>query len=503
MLDGNSCSLAHTAQNASLLLLSLAFLPLDTAILAASYFAQLLSKLYSGLLGKNVRTSNAAPQKSRKTVLVTGVGMTKGLCLARLFHNAELEQGCAIRVIGADFEPMRTPVPGRVSVALDKFYRLQKPSPEAGGSARYVQGLLDVILREKVDLWVSCSGVASAVEDGEAKEIVEKRTNCRAVQFDVSTTQTLHEKDTFIEQAKSFGLTVPDTHTIKSVDAVTKALSNAPAGRKYILKPIGMDDSARGDMTLFPKSTPEETFQHISRLKISEKSPWILQQFVKGTEYCTHSLVVRGKVKAFVACPSAELLMHYVALSPGSALSRAMLGFTETYAKKGGAGFTGHLSFDFLVEDDSPTDPKDIVLYPIECNPRAHTAVALFNDTPEMIKGYLSVLDNDSVNEKAGSIIIPVQPAKYYWVGHDLVAEILFPLIGVAPWRINGADFAKAIGGFLSHLLFWKDGTYEWWDPLPWFFLYHVYWPLQFFHAIRTGSRWSRVNVSTLKSFGC
>lgn len=503
MLDGDSSLFAHAAQNASLLALSLAFLPLDATILAASYVAQWLSKLYSALLRNSPRTSNDTQQKPRKTILVTGVGMTKGLCLARLFHHAGLEGGHAIRVIGADFESMGTPVPGRVSIALDKFYRLQKPTPETGGSARYVQGLLDVILREKVDLWVSCSGVASAVEDGEAKEIVEKRTSCKAVQFDVSTTQTLHEKDTFIEQAKSFGLTVPDTHTIKSVDAVLKALSNAPSGRKYILKPIGMDDSARGDMTLFPKSTPEDTFQHISRLKISDKSPWILQQFVKGTEYCTHSLVVRGEVKAFVACPSAELLMHYVALPPDSALSRAMLDFTETYARKSGNGFTGHLSFDFLVEDDSPKDPKDIVLYPIECNPRAHTAVALFNDTPEMIRGYLSVLENTSQNQKAGKVIVPVRPAKYYWIGHDLVAEILFPLISPTPWKINGADFARSIGTFLSHVTFWKDGTYEWWDPMPWFFLYHIYWPLQFFHAIRTGSKWSRVNVSTLKSFGC
>lgn len=500
MLDANSPWHAHAAQNALLLVLSMAFLPLDVTILAASYLARFLLHFFPAHPQRRARTDDGSPRpSSSKTILVTGVGMTKGLCLARLFHKA----GMGIRVIAADFEPMGTPVPGRASAAVDEFYRLEKPTSGPGGSGRYVEGILNVISREKVDLWVSCSGVASAVEDGEAKEIVEKRTSCRAVQFDVATTQTLHEKNTFIEQAKSFGLTVPDTHTIKSVKAVWDALSNAPPGRKYILKPIGMDDSARGDMTLLPKNTPEATEAHISRLKISEKSPWILQQFVKGNEYCTHSLVVRGQVKAFVACPSAELLMHYTALSPDSALSKAMLIFTETYAGKCGSSFTGHLSFDFLVEDDSPTDPKDIVLYPIECNPRAHTAVALFNDTPEMVKAYLSVLDDGSSHQQGETIVTPVSPAKYYWIGHDLVTGLLFPLMSFVSLRSNASDFGKALRQFVSHILFWKDGTYEWWDPMPWFYLYHVYWPLQFFHALRTGRRWSRINVSTLKSFGC
>ncbi|KAK3044781.1 hypothetical protein LTS18_000367, partial [Coniosporium uncinatum] len=52
------------------------------------------------------------------------------------------------------------------------------------------------------------------------------------------------------------------------------------------------------------------------------------------------------------------------------------------------------------------------------------------------------------------------------------------------------------------HLLSWKDGTFEVQDPLPWFVLYHVYWPAQFVQSLRTGNWWSRVNVSTGKMFG-
>ncbi|KAG9590125.1 hypothetical protein KCU90_g14242, partial [Aureobasidium melanogenum] len=50
---------------------------------------------------------------------------------------------------------------------------------------------------------------------------------------------------------------------------------------------------------------------------------------------------------------------------------------------------------------------------------------------------------------------------------------------------------------------FWKDGTYEIWDPLPAWWLYHVYWPFQFAKSLVTGFKWSRINVSTTKMFGC
>jgi len=416
--------------------------------------------------------------------------MTKGLVLARSFKRA------GHRVIGADFGSFS---PGRVSNALDAFYPLQKPTPKAG-SGPYVQSLLDIVTREHIELWVSCSGVASAVEDGEAKEVLESRTSCRAIQFDIATTQTLHEKHTFIQHTKEIGLTVPETHTIQSRPDVDDVLRKAPPGRKYIMKPIGMDDSVRGDMTLLPKPSAEETAAHLDKLRISKRSSYILQQFISGKEYCTHALIVEGKVKVFVACPSSELLMYYEALPDDSALSRAMLRFTEEYSAKGGAGFTGHLSFDFLVEDPCPKNWKDIVLYPIECNPRAHTAVALFGNTPAMAGAYLSFLPHS--NGTAQKLVItPLMPKRYYWIGHDLITLVLLPLLHLATNQISFQKCISSVAESLVHVLTWTDGTFDIQDPLPWWWLYYVYWPMQFLACLEQNRRWSRINVSTLKMF--
>lgn len=125
--------------------------------------------------------------------------MAKGLRIARAFHQT------GHRVIGADFEPYSIPVSGRFSTAIDKFYRVSKPSAQHG-PAHYSRDLVYIVEKEEVDLWVSCSGVASAVEDGQVMELLERKTKCKSVQFDVKTTATLHEKDSFIRYTESLGL---------------------------------------------------------------------------------------------------------------------------------------------------------------------------------------------------------------------------------------------------------------------------------------------------------
>ena len=503
MLDAQSSQLQHALQDLSLIALSLLCLPFTTLFTS-------LALVYNYLFPATAITRrDAAVRKSGfqpKTILVTGVGMTKGLTLARMFHSE------GHNVIGADFSPYAC---GRVSKSLAKFYTLTKPTSQSG-SAPYIEGLLDIISKETVDLWVSCSGVASAVEDGEAKEIVERKTACRAIQFDVATTQLLHEKHTFIDYTRSIGLPVPETHAIASREAAEKVLLKAAKGRKFIMKPIGMDDANRGDMTLLPRGSKAETSAHLSKLRISRQSQWIVQQFVDGPEYCTHALVINGVVKAFVACPSAELLMHYEALPATDGLSQMMFEFTRQFAAKHGKGFTGHLSFDFLL-DRSAGLAGEGVLYPIECNPRAHTAVVLFTETPGLVEAYLSILQPEKKQSNGHTIstalnanktaapITPHRTDKYYWIGHDFITRLLRPifLLSTLQADISLSQFGDAVAALGEHILLWRDGTFERWDPLPWWWLYHVYWPVQFAIALGRGKKWSRVNVSTTKMFEC
>ncbi|KAK4696225.1 hypothetical protein P7C71_g1655, partial [Lecanoromycetidae sp. Uapishka_2] len=513
MLTGSSSLRLHLGQNAALFILSILFLPLSTFILFASYVARpFLSNQNASR--RRIRYSPHTPTFHPRTILVTGVGMSKGLTLARSFYLA------GHNVIGADFEPYGIPVCGRFSRSLHKFYAIPKPNA-SDGSIYYINALLRIIQNEKVDLWVSCSSVASAVEDGQAKEVLERRSDCKCIQFDVHTTRMLHEKDTFIAETLRLGLPVPETHNVTSRAAVHKVLHESPRTKKrYIMKSVGMDDASRGDMTVLPRRTLSQTYDHLSKVPIAKDKPWVLQEYVKGEEYCTHALVIENEVKVFVACPSSELLMHYESLPSDSALSKAMLRFTAEFVKRSGREMTGHLSFDFLIEEKITEKGAEMGLVPIECNPRAHTAVVLFEGMEkQMTEAYIFATkpqkqqklvkpdmnghsggDAERTDEKP---VMPKYSTKYYWVGHDLVEFVVYPLLQLLFRQLTLAAYLQGCTTFLEHILLWKEGTYELWDPLPAWWLYQVYWPGQFLACILQRRKWSRVNVSTCKIFGC
>ncbi|KAF5012347.1 hypothetical protein FDECE_1574 [Fusarium decemcellulare] len=488
----------HFLKNLSLLILSLVLLPTDTFVALGVYLWQRLT---------SSPPSTPRNGQDRVTVLVTGVNMAKGLSLARMFYR----QGH--RVIGADCHSLS---PGRVSRAIDKYYRLPLPSDPAKASVNdaYLARLLEIVQQENANLWISVSDVTAAIEDAAVKEIIEARTNVKVIQLGVEDVRRLHEKDTFIEHTKSIGLTVPTTEIVNGreeiIDFLTKhgGLEHKTGAKRYLVKPVGVDDIARFSMPLLPLGSEQDTLARIDSIPFKEaKCSLIVQEFISGPEFCTHALVIRGRVCAFVACRSATVLMHYSALPADSPLSKAMLDFTLKQAEAGGEEFTGHMSFDFLIEkeDEDATEPgieKHVTIYPIECNPRVHTATVLFNNTPEIIDEYLSVLSESSPKPLSTLPLTPTNPQDYYWVSQDLVELVLHPLyLGLFRGTMARSDLDSSFKAFVQHFLYWKDGTYESWDPWPWLWTIHVYWPAQFAWYMVTGSIWTKLNVSTGKAF--
>jgi len=170
---------------------------------------------------------------------------------------------------------------------------------------------------------------------------------------------------------------------------------------------------------------------------------------------------------------------------------------------------TGHFSIDFLLDEDDPEPDLMKKIYPIECNPRAHTAVVLFADEGEdMSEAYLSILPDHkpkkiSNNHRKDTIVMPSPSSSYYWIGHDIITLMILPFWAFFTMKTSLTNFVVSWLDFLDHLLLWKDGTYEIWDPWPMWWLYCVYWPGMFLVAILTRSWWSRCNVSTTKMFRC
>ncbi|KAF5018009.1 hypothetical protein F66182_10035 [Fusarium sp. NRRL 66182] len=489
-------------KNLSLLLLSVIFLPINAIFALGAYLWDRSTS------DATRRLQNDQDSLDKPTILVTGVNMAKGLSLARMFHRR------GHRVIGADCHSLS---PGRVSRAIDAYYRLPTPHDPSKTSMNdpYLNRLVEIIRHEDVDLWVSVSDVNAAIEDAAVKEIIEARTSAKAIQFGVEDIRRLHDKDAFIEHTKSLCLAVPLTEAVEDREDVINFLTRngglelKPGARQYLVKPVGVDDVARFTMPLLPLASEDATLERIDSIPLqSAKCSFIIQEFITGPEFCTHALVIRGRVCAFVACRSADVLMHYSALPADSPLSKAMLEFTLRQAEEGGDSFTGHVSFDFLIhkEDQDAAQSgadKQVTIYPIECNPRVHTATILFNNTPEIVDEYLSVLSTSAPRRSLSTPpLSPTNPQQYYWVGQDLVELVLYPFYQTLFQGTMGAsDIRRSIRKFAQHLIYWKDGTFQAWDPMPWLWMMHVNWPVQFLWYMSTGNTWIKVNVSTGKAF--
>jgi hypothetical protein len=476
---------SHTWKNLSLIALSVLCLPVSAALVLLNLILQRVNGRDKVLQSEGRSTGVT----QRKTILVTGVSMTKGLSIARV-----LAQNTPHRIIGADISPLS---PGRFSSAIARYYRLD--TPNGNDAEPYIDSILSVIRNEKVDLWISCSSVIAAVEDGQVVRLAQKQAKeagrrFEAIQFYEDVVEKFHEKDKFIDYIQSLDLPIPESHRVTSPEeALSVLLQNVgdkkDGNKQFIMKPIGVDDHARNAMmTLLPFDSPSQTEKYIHNLNVTKTNPFQLQQFIKGNEYCTHALIIRGKVKAFCSCPSLELLMHYEPLPAHSKLNQEMLAFTSRVVADGGTTFTGHLSFDFLVEDE-----ENVKLYPIECNPRAHTAVVLFEKTPEMADAYLSALDYRKDSGEKENPVFPRSPtSSYYWFGHDLVSFLVLPfldaLFGAGGW----GECAQGVRTFWRHFKDWRDGTLTVADPWPFFVLYHVYWPAKFLDCLLRGKEWSR-----------
>ena len=103
---------------------------------------------------------------------------------------------------------------------------------------------------------------------------------------------------------------MPDTHRITDAQQVLD-FDFSGATRPYVLKSIAYDPVHRLDLTRLPFGPPAAMAAFVRSLPISEDNPWILQEFVEGTEYCTHSTVRDGRLTVYCCCESSAFQVNY------------------------------------------------------------------------------------------------------------------------------------------------------------------------------------------------
>jgi carbamoylphosphate synthase large subunit len=396
----------------------------------------------------------ATPQ----TILISGGKMTKALQLARSFHNA------GHRVILV--ETHKYWLTGhRYSWAIDRFYTVpDSRSPE------YPQAILEIVKNEGVDIYVPvCSPIASYY-DAEVQAILFPYY-CDVMHVDVDTLQRLDDKYEFATTAQALGLRVPKSFKITHPQQVID-FDFANEQRQYIIKSIPYDSVRRLDLTKLPCDTPAETAAFVKSLPISESKPWVMQEYIPGQEYCTHSTVRNGHLQLHCCCESSAFQVNYQQIDRSDIES-----WIRTFASN--LDLTGQVSFDFIQAND------DGQIYAIECNPRTHSAITMFYNHPGVAKAYL--------NPPLDRTVQPLNTSRpTYWMYHEI-------------WRLVTHLYSPQITWQrLQTIAQGKDAIFEWDDPLPFLMVHHWQIPLLLLGNLLHPKQWIRIdfNIGKLVEIG-
>ncbi|MFM2311560.1 MAG: hypothetical protein RLZZ04_836 [Cyanobacteriota bacterium] len=381
---------------------------------------------------------------SPKTILISGGKMTKALQLARSFHNA----GHRVILI----ESHKYWLTGhRFSWAVDRFYTVPKPQ-----ALDYTSALLKIVQNEEVDVYIPvCSPVASYY-DAQAKEVLSK--HCEVMHFDPEMVQKLDDKYQFSMIATSLGLSAPDSHCITQPQQILDFdFSQRP--QKYILKSIPYDSVRRLNLTQLPCATSTETADFLEELPINEQTPWIMQAFIPGQEYCTHSTVRDGELQLHCCCQSSAFQINYEMVDKPEIES-----WVREFVR--GLNLTGQVSFDFIEADDG-------CIYAIECNPRTHSAITMFYNHDDVARAYL---------ERDFPAIQPLKSSRpTYWIYHEI-------------WRL--VTQPRNIRQRLKIIASGKDAIFSWSDPLPFLMVHHAQIPWLLLGNLFQLKSWLRIDFN-------
>ena len=386
----------------------------------------------------------------KDTILLTGGKMTKSLQLARLLSKA------GYRIILTEEKKYRSS--GHAwSNCIDAFYLLPSVSEDY---LEYEKTLVSIVEKENVSLMIPVASPVSVYRDAELKKNIGEKLNI--FHFLEDDLGVLDNKFNLCQKARELGLPSPDVYLIKSKTDLSN-FDFESTKKKFILKSLSYSPVERLKRPLLPFVGHNEYFE---TLDISSRRPWVLQEFVEGREFCTHSTVRNGKILLHCCCESSEFQLRYKHVD-----NPDIYGWVEKFVKA--MNLSGQISFDFIIRPNGE-------VVPIECNPRTHSAITTFYNSCCAAKSYIS-------NEKPGEsniLCLPDPEAKEtYWFYHEL-------------WELFKSRSFVEIRDRIKLIFFGKEAILDSRDPLPFMMVYHWQIPSLLIQAIKSRATWVRIDFN-------
>jgi hypothetical protein len=218
----------------------------------------------------------------------------------------------------------------------------------------------------------------------------------------------------------------------------------------------------RLDLTKLPGDDRAAMATFVRSLPITVDRPWIMQAFIAGQEYCTHSTVRDGELRLHCCCKSSAFQVNYEMVD-----HPAITAWVKRFVK--GLNLTGQVSFDFM-------ETADGQIYAIECNPRAHSAITMFYNHPDVAAAYLT---------PGATLIQPLRSSRpTYWLYHEI-------------WRLmTHWRSPKRVWQRLKIIAHGKDAIFDWADPLPFLLVHQLQIPWLLLQNLWQGKGWVRIDFN-------
>ena len=179
----------------------------------------------------------------------------------------------------------------------------------------------------------------------------------RVLAEDFAKLRAVHSKWQFLTLAQNCGADVPVSARVQTLD---EARAWA-AGRPMVLKP---EFSRFGvHVRLYRNGIPDDA------PPLADLGAWVAQTLVRGQEYCSYSVVDRGRLLAHALYRPDWRMSTSASFYFAPVRIDAIRTFVANFARK--LDFTGQLSFDWIQQADGRVSP-------LECNPRATSGCHLF-----------------------------------------------------------------------------------------------------------------------------
>ncbi|TCS96856.1 ATP-grasp domain-containing protein [Hazenella coriacea] len=351
----------------------------------------------------------------KMTILLTGGRAPATLELARLIHDA------GHRVIVADSIP--TPV-SRYSNAVSRMVLLPAPRTHR---KQFLSTLEKVIQEEQVDILIPTCEEVFTVASGLAK----LSPLCHVWTEPLSVLNQLHNKWLFIQTAKQLGFRVPETFQVESIEELKFYLQQHGEESKWVIKPV----YSRFASKMFFVTDVNDPLPDIP---ISKQEPWLVQEWIEGSQICTYSLANQGMMTAhtayrttFTAGIGSSICFRH---SHHNHLQKEVEKWIHHFS------FTGQIAFDWI---ETPSGE----LVPIECNPRLTSGIHLFSPEDRIDYAF------DPTYE--GKTVIPQQDRR------QMLALAMYS------YGLSSIRSFVQFKNWLRTVCSSQDVLFRWKDPLP------------------------------------